>query len=236
MPTLRAMSGGLLALTSILVLTRSLSTMAGYNSRGLWRDTAQTTVPQSTQAEVLARMRRVLHERREATPSPPPPPDACLAMRRRHGVVPHVTWGTLPQAEQATWSVLGCDLQLEQQPTKTEPPKPVPETEPLKQHGAGDAPPAAVAAPVRNKTSSRGVPLWLEPSHTNLLFNSHAQAQLAPYEPARTTLHFTFGSAVMMDFVKNWLHFAKKAGLTPYLVGTADTGMGTVSVAIVSVP
>ena len=180
-------------------------------------------------------MRRVLHERREATPSPPPPPDACLAMRRRHGVVPHVTWGTLPQAEQATWSVLGCDLQLEQQPTKTEPPKPVPETEPLKQHGAGDAPPAAVAAPVRNKTSSRGVPLWLEPSHTNLLFNSHAQAQLAPYEPARTTLHFTFGSAVMMDFVKNWLHFAKKAGLTPYLVGTADTGMGTVSVAIVSV-
>ena len=68
------------------------------------------------------------------------------------------------------------------------------------------------------------MPLWLETGETNLLFNSHAQAQLAPYVPARTTLHFTFGSAVMMDFVKNWLHFAKKAGLTPYLVGTADTG------------
>ena len=81
-----------------------------------------------------------------------------------------------------------------------------------------------MAAPARNRTSSRGVPLWLEPPQTNLLFNSHAQAQLAPYEPARTTLHFTFGSAVMMDFVKNWLHFAKKSGLTPYLIGAADTG------------
>ena len=75
-----------------------------------------------------------------------------------------------------------------------------------------------MAAPARNRTSSRGVPLWLEPPQTNLLFNSHAQAQLAPYEPARTTLHFTFGSAVMMDFVKNWLHFVTAAGIGPYLV------------------
>ena len=50
-------------------------------------------------------------------------------------------------------------------------------------------------------------------------------AWLARYEPAQTTLHFTFGSAVMMDFVKNWLHFAKRAGLAPYLVGTADAAL-----------
>ena len=31
----------------------------------------------------------------------------------------------------------------------------------------------------------------------------------------------------MMDFVKNWLHFAKKAGLTPYLVGAADGELRT---------
>ena len=31
----------------------------------------------------------------------------------------------------------------------------------------------------------------------------------------------------MMDFVKNWLHFAKKAGLTPYLVGAADGALRT---------
>ena len=35
-----------------------------------------------------------------------------------------------------------------------------------------------MAAPARNSTNSRGVPLWLEPPQTNLLFNSHAQAQV----------------------------------------------------------
>ena len=99
--SLRQATTGLLALTSILVLTRSLSTMTGYNSRGLWRDSALTAAPQSTQAEVLARTRRVAAAVRHATSSPPPPPsDACLDMRRLHGVVPHVTWGTLPEAEQ----------------------------------------------------------------------------------------------------------------------------------------
>lgn len=101
MPSLRQATTGLLALTSILVLIRSLSTMTGYNSRGLWRDSALTAAPQSTQAEVLARTRRVAAAVRHATSSPPPPPsDACLDMRRLHGVVPHVTWGTLPEAEQ----------------------------------------------------------------------------------------------------------------------------------------
>ena len=60
---------------------------------------------------------------------------------------------------------------------------------------------------------------------TWLLHNEHSMAWLARYEPAQTTLHFTFGSAVMMDFVKNWLHFAKRAGLAPYLVGTADAAL-----------
>ena len=52
MPTLRQATTGLLALTSVLVLIRSLSTMTGYNSRGVWRDGALTTAPHSTQAEV----------------------------------------------------------------------------------------------------------------------------------------------------------------------------------------
>ena len=104
MPTLRQATTGLLALTAILVLTRSLSTMAGYNTRGLWLDSALTSAPQSSQAEVLARTRRVAAAVRHATSSPPPPPpptDACLDMRQLHGVVPHVTWGSLPEAEQA---------------------------------------------------------------------------------------------------------------------------------------
>ena len=213
MPSLRQATTGLLALTSILVLIRSLSTMTGYNSRGLWRDSALTAAPQSTQAEVLARTRRVAAAVRHATSSPPPPPsDACLDMRRLHGVVPHVTWGTLPEAEQvrriapttapaihhlphplathqthpcgprcqATWSALDCDRQLDQELPQTQP-EPLNKAAPLEQqHGAGDAsaPPAAMAAPARNSTNSRGVPLWLEPPQTNLLFNSHAQAQV----------------------------------------------------------
>ena len=154
MPSLRQATTGLLALTSILVLMRSLSSMSGYNSRGLWRDSGTAAAPHSTQAEVgathfehtpyytlvlttyqvgdmlfhhrtyytlltayqvLARMRRVAAAARQATPdaSPPPPPpdgsppppekeDECLTMKKLHGVVPHVTWGTLPEADQAT--------------------------------------------------------------------------------------------------------------------------------------
>ena len=110
MPTLGQATTGLLALTAILVLTRSLSTMAGYNTRGLWLDSALTAAqgplrvpPVSSQAELLARTRQVAAAVRHATSSPPPPPpptDACLDMRQLHGVVPHVTWGSLPEAEQ----------------------------------------------------------------------------------------------------------------------------------------
>ena len=58
-----------------------------------------------------------------------------------------------------------------------------------------------------------------------LLFNGPARAQLASRAPRGTTLHFTFGSTVMIDFVRNWLHFVRRAKLTPYLVGTADAGL-----------
>lgn len=81
---------------------------------------------------------------------------------------------------QTTWSTLDCDRQLDQELPQTQP-EPLNEAVPLEQQrGAGDAsaPPAAMAAPTRNSTNSRGVPLWLEPPQTNLLFNSHAQAQV----------------------------------------------------------
>ena len=65
----------------------------------------------------------------------------------------------------------------------------------------------------------------MAPDRTALVYNNASYAALAPYTPKGTTLHFTFGSAVMLDFVKNWLHFAHRAGLAPLLVGAADTGV-----------
>ena len=52
-------------------------------------------------------------------------------------------------------------------------------------------------------------------------------ALLGALEPARvgTTLHFTFGSIVMRDFVRNWMHFQRKAKLAPALVGCADASL-----------
>ena len=70
-----------------------------------------------------------------------------------------------------------------------------------------------------------GEPAWLlrASNSSALLLNAPARAALsAVAQPAGTTLHFTFGSAVMMDFVKNWLHFVKAAGIGPYLVGASD--------------
>ena len=71
----------------------------------------------------------------------------------------------------------------------------------------------------------QGEPAWLlrASNSSALLLNAPARAALsAVAQPAGTTLHFTFGSAVMMDFVKNWLHFVKAAGIGPYLVGASD--------------
>lgn len=74
-----------------------------------------------------------------------------------------------------------------------------------------------------------GVPGFLQPGGSQLVFNQHAVRHLSSSPPSHgptpTTLHFTFGSAVMIDFVKNWLHFARKAGLSPVLVGAADGGL-----------
>jgi hypothetical protein len=52
-----------------------------------------------------------------------------------------------------------------------------------------------------------------EVSGRALALNEPAKHALAAIEPRGTTIHFTFGTSVMMDFVKNWLHFAQKAGL-----------------------
>jgi len=57
---------------------------------------------------------------------------------------------------------------------------------------------------------------------SNLVFNAAAVALLAPLLPRSTTLHFTFGSSVMLDFVHNWRHYVDHAGLTPAPVGAVD--------------
>jgi len=66
---------------------------------------------------------------------------------------------------------------------------------------------------------------WMRTEKTALVLNEAARAAFGAVEPRGTTIHFTFGSAVMMDFVKNWLHFIRKAQLAPILVGAADTGL-----------
>tara|TARA_B100000524_G_scaffold344764_1_gene242466 strand:+ start:205 stop:2913 length:2709 start_codon:yes stop_codon:yes gene_type:complete len=94
-------------------------------------------------------------------------------------------------------------------------------------HGGASAD-GALADPASADPASAdpsAIPKWLLPEGTALVFNGWAKVALAHFKPRGTTLHFTFGSAVMIDFVKNWLHFAKRANLTPLLVGTADAGL-----------
>ena len=86
-------------------------------------------------------------------------------------------------------------------------------------------PPQASVSPLGSGTQPAAVPEWLQPSRTALAFNAAARSDLSGVVPRGTTLHFTFGSSVMMDFVKNWLHFVQRAGLSPYLVGAADVGL-----------
>ena len=64
-------------------------------------------------------------------------------------------------------------------------------------------------------------------ARSNLVYNRPGYALLGALEPARvgTTLHFTFGSIVMRDFVRNWMHFIRKAKLAPALVGCADASL-----------
>ena len=89
------------------------------------------------------------------------------------------------------------------------PPPPVP-------HAVDSPPPSSPSAAVFS------TPGWMTPAKTYLSFNAPAKASLAPHPPHGTTVHFTFGSSVMMDFVKNWVHFVQKAQLTPFLIGAAD--------------
>ena len=64
-------------------------------------------------------------------------------------------------------------------------------------------------------------------ARSNLVYNRPGYALLGALEPARvgTTLHFTFGSIVMRDFVRNWMHFIQKSKLAPALVGCADASL-----------
>ena len=72
---------------------------------------------------------------------------------------------------------------------------------------------------------SRALPDWRPPAGSNLKVNPPAARLLAPTDPARTTIFFTFGSYSMMSFLRNWRHFALKLGLGPAVVGAADSGM-----------
>jgi len=62
------------------------------------------------------------------------------------------------------------------------------------------------------------VPEWMQPDHNYLAFNDHAKGALSRVAPKGTTLHFTFGSGVMMDFVKNCERSAAHAPATPCLL------------------
>ena len=85
--------------------------------------------------------------------------------------------------------------------------------------------PTPTSRPPPSSGELQGEPAWLlrASNSSALLLNAPARAALTTVrQPGGTTLHFTFGSAVMMDFVKNWLHFVRKAGIGPYLVGVSD--------------
>ena len=66
---------------------------------------------------------------------------------------------------------------------------------------------------------------WVPPPHSNLLANAPGGPIMAGADPATTTLHFTFGSGTMMQFLRNWRHYILKAGIGPAIVGAADADM-----------
>ena len=67
--------------------------------------------------------------------------------------------------------------------------------------------------------------MWAPPPGSNLVANPPAASLLAGAAPSPTTLHFTFGSLSMLDFLHNWKHFVDRLGLAPALVGAADAQM-----------
>ena len=96
------------------------------------------------------------------------------------------------------------EQQQARQPNRRQPPPPHPPPPPLppqqqQRPGAAErrqmAPPVGVNASAAPRAWSR---------RPNLIVNGPAQALLDRLDPSRTTLHFTFGSIVMLDFVHNW--------------------------------
>ena len=80
--------------------------------------------------------------------------------------------------------------------------------------------PANAAAAVASAPAE--APAWMRPEASALAFNAPARAEFAGVSPRGATLHFTFGTSSMMDFVKNWIFFVRKAALSPFLIGAAD--------------
>ena len=85
---------------------------------------------------------------------------------------------------------------------------------------ATSALPANAAAAVASAPAE--APTWMRPEASALAFNAPARAEFAGVSPRGATLHFTFGTSSMMDFVKNWIFFVRKAALSPFLIGAAD--------------
>ena len=82
-----------------------------------------------------------------------------------------------------------------------------------------------VASLARAKAGPKAAPAaWEKPPH-NLVFNAEATALLETMHPKVDTMHFTFGSQGLWEFLINWRHHHKQAGLPPPLVGAADVQM-----------
>ena len=81
-------------------------------------------------------------------------------MGKNHGVVPHISWGSLPEDQQARWTVLGCDLVVLQH-VDAEAGDAVASDESTAD--ASSPPPPSVVAAAANRTGPGGVPLWLVP-------------------------------------------------------------------------
>ena len=85
--------------------------------------------------------------------------------------------------------------------------------------------PALTAPPIETQRELQAPTPWSPPAWSNLEANFPAALVLGAADPATTTLHFTFGSASMMQFFRNWLHFVKNVGIAPVVIGAADKQM-----------
>ena len=74
------------------------------------------------------------------------------------------------------------------------------------QASTNSALPAAVANTpvVHQPPPEEQLASWLRPERTALSFNDPGKTEFARTEPRGTTLHFTFGTNSMIDFVNNW--------------------------------